>query len=1573
MATDTAPASSAEASQTDELDSTPSTPTLAPTHENYMAHDISEADDVRAFDQPDADLPPLPTEEDDSIIHHVIEEEDAHNDESVFEDREMKRQLMDIESSFIPEAPIQVEAPQGQSGVDDTYLFGGSPGNSQQSARPLRDDADMQRVMNNLEELLKPKKKPKKLEVRSGNTPTKSQSRNTLHSNSSSFSEAPTPADAYKTPAARRLDFGADDSMDTSTATSEVGPSSPAAEAAQRSQSRASASQTTEQSEGEEEDSSRREEQAAPGAQQKEVDVRRPTSSASTVKAPDFSLVEEGSSLTNENESSVDSIAMPPPPVPATAQKISKRPSYLQHRHSSQRSSVSSFTNRSDASGDGGSTASLGADYALQTGGAIPRSSGPRGMSLGLSRLPSLGSIASSMSGYSDTNPWEKGRSISTNSLSAFLQPDNSLGRLDEEVPNSATPPETPRAPSVQPAAPTDTVIARHVQDIQVPDSIARDFRAKHSRSPDKRHMATPFTRSKHNLTLKEQNSKIDKLSKENFDLKLKIHFLDQALQNRSDEGVKEMISKNVQLQTDLATEKKESQSMRKKIRDLERRLKAQEEGNASSRDLGSGSEDGRSVQSSRQAELEEEIEFLRERLESTEITVDQWQQEALQKEADNRRMADYIKTMREKSSGEDSAGFDEAINMWKEDFEEERARREQVESRCQQAETESERLREEVERLQEQNQQMQHSTTNHHFNKTLNNSRRIQQSFAARSNSGSDGNENTAPISLGGTSSTLVEHLQSDNEKLQRDLHAQASMLTSRNRENLRLREENEGLKLTIRRGDAGSTAGDSILERSISRNHMRSVSRASGGTRLTQQSDPDREDFESKHAALRDELSQLKLSYKELDDQLNGHLDMLETTENKVKELEREIEAQTEDLQALASERDEALELLQDKEQECEELRQEALDTVQRLEIDLEQKQAERDRLYNDLENTTEDFHALQQEMKNVSESLLQLEDDRDASLRKIQNLEAELGDANEELNRQDKLLSEERSKNERLDVQLESCQGEIDFLREEQEGDKIKIGELESALNHTQVTLQEARERSRDLEERMAEERQQRDVLETQEKQEVEKIITDLNGQLTKLKEDSRKLRKNLSSKEVEASTWKQRHDELEHTLRESLGNLNGTRSSLFKDIAKLQRDLQATMQELEVVKADLAEKDRLLRARDTLLESAGLESRRLSEMLERERQARRQDQTTFENAKRGHQSTARAIQQHESRVLELETLRSQDRQKLHSLEKQYKEQLLERNNLLYALWNRLSTLCGAEWSRNNALINGELTSMELISRNVQGFNKNIILAVRTVESVIGAFKQRIRNIENNLVRDYQTLEHSLDARSKRLDQLEKLVMAQRQSIGRPSTVRGGIVDLNTAELNKLRTENKTLRSEVQTLRAITTTTQSGNDVIVSRSPSRAASPVSSKRASMAQTLLRAHSASVVENYSTSSTPAPGHPYPAAGPLQPSEQKWIHRLKELERRLKAEREARLLDRSGARKRLEQKVEENADLRAALEKERDRRDEDDAETIQRSASAGGSRIGGSGRASVVGSVRHTNGSGKERGEDIY
>ncbi|KAK8156487.1 micro-tubular organizer Mto1 C-term Mto2-binding region-domain-containing protein [Phyllosticta citrichinensis] len=103
-----------------------------------------------------------------------------------------------------------------------------------------------------------------------------------------------------------------------------------------------------------------------------------------------------------------------------------------------------------------------------------------------------------------------------------------------------------------------------------------------------------------------------------------------------------------------------------------------------------------------------------------------------------------------------------------------------------------------------------------------------------------------------------------------------------------------------------------------------------------------------------------------------------------------------------------------------------------------------------------------------------------------------------------------------------------------------------------------------------------------------------------------------------------------------------------------------------------------------------------------------------------------------------------------------------------------------------------------------------------------------------------------------------------------------------------------------------------------------PQRNASGTSSasNRNSIASTLLRHNSASSDRDRDHKS------PAPTSQPssLQPTEQRWIHRLKELERRLKAEREARLLDRRGARERLEEGRQENEELRNMLERERER-----------------------------------------------
>ena len=365
-------------------------------------------------------------------------------------------------------------------------------------------------------------------------------------------------------------------------------------------------------------------------------------------------------------------------------------------------------------------------------------------------------------------------------------------------------------------------------------------------------------------------------------------------------------------------------------------------------------------------------------------------------------------------------------------------------------------------------------------------------------------------------------------------------------------------------------------------------------------------------------------------------------------------------------------------------------------------------------------------------------------------------------------------------------------------------------------------------------------------------------------------------------------------------------------------------------------DISEKDRLIRNRDILLENSALDTRRLNDLLEKERQLRKQERHAFETAQRGSQSLASTIQQHKTHVLELETARNEDRRKLLRFEQQYKDQLLERHNLLLAIWNRLSTLCGPEWAREHTLINGELPSLDVLSRHLSGFSKNIILSVKTVEGIVGNFRVRIRNIERDLWKDFQTLEHNLETKAKRLEVVEKAV-ASRRSVSRNSSH-----SETSSEFQKIRSENKLLKAELAFHRQTTGFPRSGSpadmmqpipfpmNVQPNGSHSGSRSPRSPRNA---PTLNRHHTETSVAAFQQASPPPTRHlntqhPLPQLQPQQqqPNETRWVHRLKELERRLKAEREARLTDRSGARKRLEERSAENEELRLQLERERER-----------------------------------------------
>jgi len=1158
--------------------------------------------------------------------------------------------------------------------------------------------------------------------------------------------------------------------------------------------------------------------------------------------------------------------------------------------------------------------------------------------------------------------------------------------RIDEEDSSSRSP-ITPRAAAAQGAGVTDTVIAQHVQNIRVPDTIAQDFRQRfRSTSPDKRSVSnSTASRPQSTLTLKEQNSKIDKLTKENFDLKLKIHFLDQALQNRSDEGIKDMINANVSFQTDLAKERRDNQSLRRRIRDLEKQLAETEE------QLADTQEAQNDARMNSYEELEFEISELREQLDHAQIRITKLSAENLAKETEKRKMGEYMASMQERKG---STVGEEEIDMWRDLLTEEQGRREM-------AEEQNRKLREDISSMTAERTKKQ---------------KEEERAKSERSRSIASGHTDEARDTTSSSSVTLVERLRHENTELRRDLGAQSSMLTSRNKERERLQQEIEDLKMLSRKGrDARSLGEDSIFDRSASR-AARPTSGGSDRTGASKVDDAERDEYERREGLLRDENAQLRLEYQDLEKEAEARMDYINQLEEELQNAEVDLAAAVEDLRALQTERDNALFALEGREGELEKLsedyrrlEEEAVLNIEGLEENLAHFQTNRDRVAGELDQRNEDFTALQSEVRSLASKLLHFEGDRDASSKRLGVLEQELDEATHELETLERKLRESEQKNQRLEVQAESLQTEISFLREEQEADKVKIGDLSNALHAAQQAVQDEREKMQELEASLFEERRQRELIDDQSKQQVQQVINDLNIDNSRSRDELRKLRRTLSTRENEAETHKSRLEELEDNLRKALGSTAGGRSTLLQDVEKLQHDLARTAQDLEAALAEVQDKDRLIKSRDVLLESSSLEARRLSDLLDKERQGRKHDLHNYEMAQRGTSTHIRNLAQNEARSAELEAALTQAKRRAAQAEATYKEQLSDRNALLLSLWNRLSTLCGSDWAQQNGSLNGSVTNLDNIGKFWSQFQRNILAATKHIESLFSAFRTRIKTAEKQMSKDVGQLTSSLESRIKQLERVEKsvgeVVQVNTQlrsaiansnlsvSTGRsPSAMSmnsGGtgtnkLTKAHQEEISRLRTEVKSLKSELKIHRSYPSTEAAERIAAdpppthtrrssmlglvlgdLSRSGSRDGPPGSSgtegtasnssrlSPASLANKFLRHNSESAVRTlgmsaYGSSSgrgnelsaagqqmglgSPDLGastgalDALSAAGAAGEHDQRWLHRIRELERRLKAEREARLLDRRGARERLDARQVENEELRAELEREKER-----------------------------------------------
>ncbi|KAK5328428.1 hypothetical protein LTR93_002213 [Exophiala xenobiotica] len=1482
----------------------------------------------------------LPGPKDPSSLLQGVDE-NTHLDlpaNRTLDETEMNKKLLDVESSFLPEPSQITSRSSANSGADDTYQFGVPNDN------------------------IAVRKKPHPIKISHSYADSES------HTGPDAVpTQSPrTPPGGYKTPAPGDQEFS---NMSNSIGLTPEAPSTSALENMSSSPTAAAAARTL----------SRVQSLATMGgyetAQEQEDEPR--TSTRLGKRRSD----EDATPRKNSTQNDQDNYLGVPNPHDgsqeggaSTSRTTSKRPQYLHKRSSHARLSFDSIASSATEASD----ATLAADFALQTGGALPDSSAQRKARTTLSRQASLGSMMSGISGISDDEPRAQRHASATD-----------LDTLEEESPksNNAGGLTTPRASTFNFNMPTDTVIANNVRDLEVPGTFARQYRQERSMSPDKNNGIFGLTPGpKRGLTLKEHRSTVEKLGKENFDLKMKIHFLDQALQKRSEDGIKEMITENVQLKSDRLRLEKDNHNLRKQVRELQKIL--DETGNRESpnADQGYGTDEERSPTA------EEEVIYLRERVEITEIEIEKLRSENLAKETEKRRLAEMVKSLGDTRAATSDVGSREERDMWKDMLEAETIAREQ-------SEEDNKRLREEVVKLRSDNSVSARSNPL----KT-----RIGGSVVSRSSSVEAANAQNAEI----------ERLRHEVSELQKMIGAQASTLTSRNKEKERLYQEIEDLKLG-RMGGLRSVAGDSILDRSASR--ARSHSRASNGTRMSRLSDQEKESLETRINELRDEVSHMKLENQNLQSQFDEALAELDAVDAQA---QADADQFNEELQLLTRERDNALRDADEQDQAFQQLKTEAQEEIDGLGDELDAKVEECARFEQELNAQVENVKALQAEMRSAAEGLIRLEEDAQHNLAQYKSVKAELDDANRELENLEKALADAESKNQRLTVQQESSHNEIAFLREEQDADKIKIGDLESLLKKVHLNLESERDKSRDLERRINEERAQRDAVANQEKQEVQRVINDLNREASGAKEELRKVRKALSSRDIEANTYRDRLAELEESLRSIIGDPNISRSGVISTVTKMRRELDQTTADLETVRRRLDESENLLADRDALLESTSLECKKLADAYEREKSGRRQDKLDFERTNKGHNSTTRALSSASARITELEGLRQTDRKRALQTENQFKEQLTERNQILLNLWKRLSAMCGPDWAHNNSLINGNLPSQEVIGNMLfwPGFSRNLLLAAKQVEGILTTFKDKIKRVERELDKEYQALEQTLEVRTRKLERIEeswekmKLKMSEMEARMHTDPRSRIPTSGRTPEVSKLKGENRLLKAELALLQQQQAhhnmnhrrernesrasgysggMTHEGPGSTLDGALSGAVgvpARSSSMRRHRNMELQRHHSTGTVEQVlgmngevislrsNSISSRASGYAYsererererglmipagpfnaPANGnfPLPPpreappappnaetasasgmsdiasitggqgqGQEKWIHRLRELERRLKAEREARLLDRSGARKRLEERDAVNEELRRELERERVKR----------------------------------------------
>ncbi|KAG5513593.1 hypothetical protein PMAC_001025 [Pneumocystis sp. 'macacae'] len=367
------------------------------------------------------------------------------------------------------------------------------------------------------------------------------------------------------------------------------------------------------------------------------------------------------------------------------------------------------------------------------------------------------------------------------------------------------------------------------------------------------------------------------------------------------------------------------------------------------------------------------------------------------------------------------------------------------------------------------------------------------------------------------------------------------------------------------------------------------------------------------------------------------------------------------------------------------------------------------------------------------------------------------------------------------------------------------------------------------------------------------------------------DEPELIKNNSEKQINEINLSKK---IPNNLRNSINNILNCNllndNEIIISIKKLKSDLLLSREEIEKLNSNLIEKNIILKNKEEILESMAHENQKISEQLNKEISSKKNALKQLSKLTMFTESSRSILANRENKIISLEHTKIKDSKILNTLKNQYNSQLSERNSLLMMFWEKLSTLLNSEWIQNI-----HPSSMDA-SNNFIYFSKNSILCIKHIEKLINSFPIKCKELEHKLLKEYQTIVTTLENRTKRISRLENFL---KQNISNQVIFK--------EQITNLKIENHEIKSKLHK-------NIKNNQKI---------QPLASSQ----ETIISTKS-DLIENTQNSI----------------KNKKWILRLKELENRLKAEREARIRDRKGAQERLANFQHENEELREELQIER-------------------------------------------------